>query len=156
MIAADEMTLATKREILAEFIRRKNAELDSLRQAQREQLDSANQEDIDKQDPVESPKAQMMDEIELQATQLDRVQDDLQILHRLDVATVHDRVTPGSLVRTNVGYFLVGVAVPPSDFGGKKITGISTASPLYQKMQGLKAHAEFHLGSIEYVISAIT
>ncbi len=155
MTTADEMTLAAKRAILAGFIGRKSAELDALRQAQREQLDSANEEDIDKSDPVESPKEQMMDEIELKAARLDQVQADLEALHRLEVTTAHDRVAPGSLVRTNAGYFLVGVAAPPLLLDGRKVTGISTQSPLYQKMQGLKARAEFHLGNVEYVISGI-
>jgi hypothetical protein len=155
MTAANELTLAAKREILAQFIGRKSAELDALRKAQREQLDNANQEDIDKGDLYESPKEEMMDEIEQKAARLDQVQADLEALHRLEVTAAHDQVAPGSLVRTNVGYFLVGVAAPPLLLDGRKVTGISTQSPLYQKMQGLKAHAEFHLGNVEYVISGI-
>jgi hypothetical protein len=155
MTATPEMTLDTKREMLARFIERKSAELDALRKRQRQQLDSANDDDIDNTNLADSPKAQMMDEIEQQATHLDHVQAEVDALHRIDLARPHDSVSPGSLVRTNAGYFLVGVALAPLQVDGKKVTGISTQSPLYQKMQGLRARAEFHLGNVEYVIAEI-
>ncbi len=155
MSAANEMTMATKRAIFAQFISRTSAELNALHKAQREQLDSANEEDIDKRDPAESPKEQMMDEIGQQAARLDHLQAELAALQRIDLTRPHDTVSPGALVRTNAGYFLVAAALPQLSFDGWNVTGISTQSPLYQKMQGLGVRAEFHLGNIEYVISQI-
>jgi hypothetical protein len=149
------MNLNTKRYILNEFIRRKETELQALRKVQQQQLDSANQQDIDNSNLSESPKSQMMDEIELQASRLDYLQAEIDILRRLNVKTAHNTVSPGSLIRTNIGYILVGTAFPIIMLKGEKTVGISMESPLYQKMKGLKAHTEFHLGSIEYVIFEI-
>jgi hypothetical protein len=50
---------------------------------------------------------------------------------------------------------LVGIASLPFSFEDKKLVGISTESPLFQKMEGLGEHTEFHLGKIEYVIFEI-
>jgi hypothetical protein len=151
----NKMTLATKKNILHEFIRLKEAQLQQFSEAQQQRLDSSNEEDIDKGDPVESPKAQMMEEIELQAATLVHLKEDIDTLKQIVVETPHDTVTFGALVRTNRGYILVGVAHPEVHFEGIKTIGISTKSPLFQKMEGFKAQTEFHMGDIEYVIFEI-
>jgi hypothetical protein len=151
----NKITLATKKNILHEFIRLKETQLQQFSEAQQQRLDSSNKEDIDKGHPVESPKAQMMDEIELQAATLDHLKEDIDILKRIEVETPHDTVSFGSLLRTNRGYILVGVAHPEVHFEGRKVISISTKSPLFQKMEGFKAHTEFHMSDIEYVIFEI-
>jgi hypothetical protein len=64
-------------------------------------------------------------------------------------------VAQGALIRANIGFILVGVASSSFMFGDQKVVGITTNSPLYKKMEGLKGHTEFHLGDIEYVIFEI-
>jgi hypothetical protein len=64
-------------------------------------------------------------------------------------------VAHGALIRANIGFILVGVASSSFMFGDQKVVGITTNSPLYKKMEGLKGHTEFHLGDIEYVIFEI-
>lgn len=141
-----------KKNIVNALIRLKEDQLNQLLHEQKERLDNANMEDIDKGDLVESPKEQMMDEIELQVSSLNHLMADIDALKRLNLETIHDRVSYGSLIRANTGYILVGVAFAEMTFEDKKIIGISTHSPLYQKMEGLGAGTEFHLGKIEYVI----
>ncbi len=52
----------------------------------------------------------------------------------------------------STGYMLVGSAFTQITFEDGKLIGISPDSPLFQKMEGLGRHAEFHLGNVEYVI----
>ncbi len=78
------LNLEIKKDIARELIRSKNEQLHLLLREQKEKLDNANQEDIDKGD-LESPKQQMMDEIELQASRLDHLSaDTLKRLHLVD------------------------------------------------------------------------
>ncbi len=147
--------LALKKQIILELIRLKGEQLYQLKLEQKERLENANMEDIDKGDPIESPKQQMMADIELHASRLDQISADMVALLRIDLTMVHSQVSYGSLIRTNRGYILVGIAFTDVFFEDKKIIGISTNSPLFQKMEGLKGHTEFHLGNIEYVIFEI-
>ncbi len=148
------LNLEIKKDIARELIRSKNEQLHLLLREQKEKLDNANQEDIDKGD-LESPKQQMMDEIELQASRLDYLTADIQALKRLDLQKAHERVSYGSLIRANTGYFFVGVASEKIVVEDKKVVGISTHSPLFQKMDGLGVNTEFHLGKTEYYIFEI-
>jgi hypothetical protein len=147
--------LDLKKQIILELIRLKGDQLHQLKLEQKERLENANMEDIDKGDPIESPKQQMMADIELHASRLDQISADIVALLRIDLTMVHSQVSYGSLIRTNRGYILVGIAFTDVFFEDKKIIGISTNSPLFQKMEGLKGHTEFHLGNIEYVIFEI-
>ena len=147
--------LDLKKQIILELIRLKQEQLHGLMLEQKERLESANQEDIDKGDPIESPKQQMMAEVELHASRLDQISADLKALQRIDLTTVHSQVSYGSLISSNKGLILVGIASLPFSFEDKKLLGISTESPLFQKMEGLGEYTEFHLGKIEYVIFEI-
>ena len=65
-----------------------------------------------------------------------------------------DSVEFGSLVKLNTGTLLVATSFQTVELDGEKVTGISTAAPIYEKMQGLKKGAEFHLTGHpqEYII----
>jgi hypothetical protein len=78
----------------------------------------------------------MMADIELHASRLDQISADIVALLRIDLTTVHSQVSYGSLIRTNRGYILVGIAFTDVFFEDKKLIGISTDSPLFQKMEG--------------------
>jgi hypothetical protein len=147
--------LDLKKQIIFELIRLKEEQLHQLKLEQKERLENANMEDIDKWDPIESPKQQMMADIELHASRLDQLSADIVALLRIDLTTVHSQVSYGSLIRANRGLILVGIAFTEVFIEDKKIFGISTDSPLFQKMDGLREHTEFHLGNIEYVIFEI-
>jgi hypothetical protein len=149
------LNLIVKKDIVNEFIRFKQEQFQRLMLEQKEKLENANLDDIDKGDPLESPKQQMMAEIELQATRIDGVKADIDTLKRIDLTKAYTQVAHGALIRANIGFILVGVASSSFMFGDQKVLGITTNSPLYKKMEGLKEHTEFHLGDTEYVIFEI-
>ena len=151
----DERT-AFKKSVIAEIIKQKSGQLEELKAEQKRRLASANEEDIDKSNPVESPKEQMMEEIDLQAASTTQLAEEIVQLERINPDEKHHTVAFGAMVRTNTGYFLIGAAFPPSQIAGKKVTGLSTQAPLFQKMAGFREQAEFHWRDIEYVILEIT
>jgi hypothetical protein len=52
-------------------------------------------------------------------------------------------VRPGALVKVNDRYFVIAVPAPILRIGGIEISGISSDSPLFQAMEGLRAGNEF-------------
>jgi hypothetical protein len=155
MKTALALNLIFKKDIVNEFIRLKQEQFQRLMLEQKERLDNANLYDTDKGDLLESPRQQMMAEIELQATRVDGVKAEIDRLKRIDLTKAYTQVAQGALIRANIGFILVGVASSSFMFGDQKVVGITTNSPLYKKMEGLKGHTEFHLGDIEYVIFEI-
>ncbi len=146
------MDQAFKKKVLQEIIRRKNDELELLKADQQSQWESATDEDIDQRHIVESPREQMMEEIELKARTADQLADELARLQAIDPDEAHDAVALGALVRTNTGYFQVGAAHPAFEIDSQRVIGVSPQAPFFQKTKGLQKGEEFHLGNIEYVI----
>lgn len=144
-----------KKKIVAEFIRLKEIKLADLKNAQRKQLSDATGDDIDFADPVESSRQQMLEEVGQQSDPIDFLAQEIALLKTLRTDQVHTSVTIGSLIHTNVSYFLVGAAQEQFTFEGKKFTGLSSNAPLFKKMEGFKNKAEFHYGNTEYVILEI-
>ena len=144
--------LEFKKRVISEFIRKKEAMLKELKEDQQNQYESSQDDDIDFSDRAESPREQIMDEATQKTGAIDFLVKELEVLKSIQKDVVHDVVSLGSLVRSNVSYFLVGVAMDHFDFENKKIMGISMDSPVFMKMQGFKRKGEFHFGSTEYVI----
>lgn len=66
-----------------------------------------------------------------------------------------DSVTEGAYVRTSNHHFFIGAPTVPFDFGDISVVGISTVSPIYLRMQGLKAGAQFSFRGHDYKILEI-
>jgi len=66
-----------------------------------------------------------------------------------------NNVEPGAYVKTEKFNFLVGYATIPFDFEGNHIVGISTDSPIYKEMKGLKNGDSFRVSGNEYLIKEI-
>ena len=144
-----------KNEVIQEAIDCLRQQVNVFQQEQKQKLNDVNIEDIDKGDVAESPKEQMMDEFLEQGRTLEHLNKAIEHLQHLASTEVGHVVSSGSLVKTNLGYFLVGAAFPEFFWKGNKITGLSKEAPLYKKIEGLKTHAEFHLHDREYIIQDI-
>ncbi len=143
-----------KKKVIAEFIRLKEEKLLQLQSAQREQLKDANEDDTETRD-IESTREQILDEIGQQSDSIDALTKELEVLNGIVTSEVHDHIQLGSLVHTNAGYFLIATAQNQFTLDGKKFVGLSTQSPLFKKMEGLKNKAEFHFTTSEYIIQEI-
>ena len=144
-----------KGKVLTELIRLKQDKLSELKSAQRTSLNDIDSTDIDYEDPFESTKEQLVDEIGQTSSSLDFLATEIETLRTIAPDQSVSSVTLGALVDTNAGYFLIGAANESFTLDGKKIRGVSVNSPLYKKMEGLKKKAEFHLNNVEYVIRDI-
>lgn len=147
---------ASKKEIISQAIKRLENHISGLQTEQKKKLTDANVDDIDKGDVAESPKEQMMDEVMEQGLSLEHLNQALEKLQRISsLATEVPAVSFGALLKTNLGYFLVGTAFPSFLWNGNKVIGLSTEAPLFKKLEGLKSNSKFSLKNIEYVIEEI-
>ncbi len=106
---ANGISLEAKREIVTEFIRLKDTEIRCLRRLQSQRGDATSQEHPG--NPPERPGQQWPDESERPVTALDQALADRDALARIDGKTTHDAVSPGALLRKNVGFLLVITAL---------------------------------------------
>lgn len=77
-------------------------------------------------------------------------------LDNLDVGGASGSVRPGSLVTTNHGLFFIAVSVGQLQIDGISYWAISPASPLGQKLAGLKVGQQVPFNGMIYQISHIT
>src|SRR5271170_7142118 len=99
---------ASKKEIVFQAIRHRQRHISGLHAEQKKKLIDVNLEDIDKGDVAESPKEQMMEEFLEQGLSLEHLNQALERLHQISLLeTELPMASFGSLVKTNLGYFLV-------------------------------------------------
>ena len=144
-----------KKLVLEAMISRKIKEFEMLKSSQRTKLEAATDEGTGENDLAESPKEQMMQEIDLKSGTLDQLSQEIVRLEAIDPGEDHGTVSLGALVKTDRGHFLIGAAHPTVEIQAEKVTGLSTEAPLYLKMEGLKKGDEFHFGDTNYIIHHI-
>lgn len=122
--------------------------LDAQRSANEETKSSAG-------DKYETGRAMAQLEIEKSMYQLAEVKKLKQTLEQM----VRDRQTlsiqMGSVVLTNQGNFYVAISAGPFTILGKVYFAISPASPIGQKLMGLKAEDSFNLNAKAFKIQEI-
>jgi len=83
----------------------------------------------------------------------------LRNLTRLELIEVSgdfaEQVEPEAVVVTNQKTFFVSVHTGSFEIGGKEVMGISTESPIYLKMLGMKKGAKFSFRDIDYTVKDI-
>jgi hypothetical protein len=76
------------------------------------------------------------------------------VLDRLDITLVNDTIIPGSLIKTNKGYFYLSVAAGKIIIDDVKIFAMSTNSPLGSKMLGAKVGDNIAQNEFVYVVES--
>ena len=87
------------------------------------------------------------------AEQLIFARDEMELLNRMVILEpLHDKVTLGSVVETDKKTFYVSASIEEFEVDGKKLFGLSTQTPAYKAMQGLKKGDSFSIRDITYKI----
>lgn len=66
-----------------------------------------------------------------------------------------NRVGPGAIVITNHGTFFISASLEKFSMGGHTYIGISTASPIFQAMEGMQSGDHFTFNGLAYKIKGI-
>jgi hypothetical protein len=80
---------------------------------------------------------------------------ELNLLKSLDIESVRTIVEPGAVVVTDRRVFFISVSIEEIEVNGKKVFGISTHAPLYEKMHHLGKGESFEFNGTKYEIEDI-
>ncbi len=87
--------------------------------------------------------------------QLEEALAQLTFLQKLDSKIITKKITNGSLVKTNKGYFYVSVALGKALVEDIQIIALSALSPLGKNLLGLKVGEQIQLNEQVYIIESV-
>lgn len=95
-----------------------------------------------------------MEQSQIAKHMLDAI-DARKIFLQLDMKEPHEYIKSGSLVKTNHGYFLIGVALPKIITEGKIILAVSPLSPFGALLMGKHTGEEIVMNHVRHTIEEI-
>jgi ribosomal protein S25 len=106
-------------------------------------------------DKHETSLSMMQIEQEKIRKQLKEVQEMKASLDKLNPHVVSRKINLGSLIKTNIGYFYIAVALGKLKLDQLELYVMSPQSPMAIKLIGLSVHDEFEMNSKKIVIQDI-
>jgi hypothetical protein len=149
------MDVTPKRQILEAAIRQHETVIADFREGIRQMManeGNVNEEEYDLQ--TQAMTAETSADVDRLAGQLNFAIRELDELVRMKqyIDEKHNAVQRGSVVVTNRETFFVSASIERFHVEGAPYFGLSTASPLYNMMKGLKAGDTFAYGKVSYEI----
>ncbi len=142
-----------KNTVIEKIINDKQEMLEDFRSNQRNKLDQASSDDMDNRH-IDSKNEETLYELELLNHNVEILEKEIMLLKNIPIDMEMEKVQFGSLVETNKSIVLIAAANESVEVSGVAIVGISTASPLYKKMQGQTKGEKFELnGNNQEIIS---
>lgn len=144
-----------KREILEAAIKQHESVITDFREGIRQMMandGNVTEEEYDLQ--KQAMTAETSADVDRLSGQLSFANRELEQLMRMrqDIGEPHTAVQRGSVVKTDREIFFVSASIERFYVGDQPFFGLSTESPLYQKMKGLKSGATFSYGKTTYQI----
>jgi transcription elongation GreA/GreB family factor len=106
-------------------------------------------------DKYETARAMIQLEQEKIGTQLMEYKSLLAILNKIDIQAKLNKVVIGNLVKTNVGYFFVSVALGKIYIDGMEVFALSPQSPLGKRLLGMEVKQSVELNDKTYIVEEI-
>lgn len=147
-----------KREVLEAAIKQHETVIADFREGIRQMManeGNVNEEEYDLQ--TQAMTAETSADVDRLAGQLAFANRELEELIRMRqfIHEPHQTVQRGSVVKTDRETFFVSASIERFTAGDQAYFGLSSASPLYQQMKGLKAGDRFSYGKTSYQIQEI-
>lgn len=106
-------------------------------------------------DKHETARARLHNEQSQLQAQWNELHLQLAELKRLEPTVVMNRIAPGSLVESGLGYFLIAAPIGKVQVGPISVQVISPQSPLALKLMGLKRDEVFELNGATHTIVSV-
>jgi transcriptional regulator of heat shock response len=106
-------------------------------------------------DKHETARAMMQIEQEKLGNQLNLLEQQQQVLNRLDPSVKSEIVVNGSLVKTNQGWIYISIPLGKITVGGESVMCLSVQSPLGQKLLGKNTSDQTTINGVEYVVGEV-
>jgi len=143
-----------KLKVIDKMISEKEGTLEDFYSNQRNKLNQTTKIDIDNKQ-YESKSEETIQELEMLNNNVEILEKEIIQIRDIPIDLEMDRVRYGSLVETDKVTMLVGAAHENMDVDGTSVTGVSTAAPIYEKMEDLKAGDHFEVNGVDYAIKHI-
>jgi hypothetical protein len=133
-------------------------EADALHSARQHYLDYVSDARLDRSEPIEDDEqAQAELASDLSEALDDSIRDHTDKIAKLETVDfgAKSTVEEGALVKLSGKYFIIAVSTAKFSCNGKDIIGISTMSPIYNEMQGMRAGDSLEFSGRKLVIEEI-
>ncbi len=127
-----------KKVIWEECFKLQSQTVDAARSSMMQAEESANSEIGTAEESFDSFREQCQKEREMFGKKLEEASLGLEVLRRMDPAYTSEAVAMGAVVKTEVQTFFVSISLGEVKMDGNKIFAVSTSSPIYKLMEGLK------------------
>jgi transcription elongation GreA/GreB family factor len=145
-----------KQNILSYYLQQVNDKLDAFRDMINALTEgAANDAKGSAGDKHETALSMMHIEQEKLNHKIAEFQEHKNILEKINVNTITDRVALGSLVKANNMYLFVSAALPKIVIDNVTVIALSPQSPLGAKMMGMKEQETFEINGTKYFIQEI-
>jgi hypothetical protein len=134
--------LAVKQKILDACFENQNKVIDNLKKVMEEASDSAEEYGLPK-DLYDSYRNQMMSKRDMFAQQLHKINEQIDILRRIDMSRIFDQVRFGAVVITKSQRIFVATGIGKVNVDGEEYFVISALVPFYSAIDGKKAGDQF-------------
>lgn len=150
-----EDKLAFKRRLYQECLKLQRNSVQRVRDVMKEAQESALADDESSEELFDSYREQMQQTREMYASQLQTAQNELDVLERVPANDLSQVIESGAVVRTDNQNFFVAISLAKIDLDGKTYFPISTSSPIFQAMVGLKQGATFQFRDRKFNIKEV-
>ncbi|CAN5222138.1 hypothetical protein BH23BAC1_BH23BAC1_26520 [soil metagenome] len=141
---AKNKNLELKKRIYEESLRKQEALVKTSNEAMLQAQESANEEKGALGEKFESFREQCQLDRDMYAKQLQEAMTGYANLKQIQVEKEYDKVTAGAVVITDTQSLFIAVSIGSIKVDSKNFFVISTQSPLYQAMSGLKKDETFN------------
>ena len=147
-----EDKLQFKKKVLKAAKEKQKQVIEDLQEAIDRRQDAVQRNDSDMHDYFESTREEILEYVEHLYQQLDIARKEFDFLNRLRIEQLHNSVTIGSVVETDIKRFYVSVGLEEFDVEEAEFFGLSTRAPIYSAMIGKKKGDSFTFRGKEHKI----
>ena len=143
-----------KRKLIKACVDYQNKSAENLLSVMREAQQSANDYGQPK-DRYDSYRAQVLRKRDMFGKQLDKVNEEINVLEQINVSRLNTNVSFGAVVNTNAQKLFISIGIGKIEFQGETIYAISPYVPFYKAMAGLKKGDTFLFRGKEIKITEV-
>lgn len=106
-------------------------------------------------DKYETTRAMLQLEKDKVVTQLSEAQQQKALLEQIGFVPSSNTIGKGSLVKTNIGYLFISIAMGKVVINSKTVISLSPQSPLGSKLMGLQVNDSVGINGTTYLVETI-
>lgn len=143
-----------KKKVIDAFLQRKERVLSDFVEDQQRKLAQASSDDSDNRH-VDSKNEETISELDFLNKNIDLLEKEISHLREIPELASSKQIGFGSLVLTDHALVLVGAAQENMEIGGRKVVGISMASPFFKSVEGKESGEKAEVNGVMHKIETV-